>query len=137
MFVYLSIPLAVAARIGELSCRNIQASQRLRRWHIFVFQQFQFFHGPRPNRRQCQVYLVSQGLLTFSYLTESEASSEGIIYNYDGVSYFGVNYWSVQANRDSVRLQSKASYSEVLIIAEFDYAPGSYIPPSVALLTHV
>jgi hypothetical protein len=89
------------------------------------FNNFNFFTGADPTDGNVKYYIVPNKLLTFSYLSKSAATSEGIIYNYGGVSYFGVDYWDIEANRDSVRLQSKASYSEVLIIAQFDYAPGS------------
>jgi hypothetical protein len=47
------------------------------------------------------------------------------VYNWDGVSYIQANYWSNAPNgRPSVRLESTASYTEVLIIAEFNHVPG-------------
>ena len=65
-------------------------------------------------------------MLIVSYLSESAAMKEGLAYNYNGVSWIGANYWTTEANRDSVRIQSKATYNEVLIIASFSWVPGSY-----------
>ena len=64
-------------------------------------------------------------MLTVSYLSKSAATEEGLAYNSDGVSWVGVNYLTTEANRDSVRLQSKDTYNEVLIIASFSWVPGS------------
>lgn len=76
-------------------------------------------------------------MLTISYLSKSAAVNEGLAYNYDGVSWIGANYWTTEANRDSVRLQSKATYNEVLIIASFYWVPGSYSSSENYLLTFV
>ena len=76
-------------------------------------------------------------MLTVSYLSKSAATKEGLVYNDYGASWIGVNYWTTEANRDSVRLQSKATYNEVLIIASFDWVPGSYVPSKDYLLTFV
>jgi hypothetical protein len=54
---------------------------------------------------------------------------EWIAYNDGaGTSWFGANYYTYEPNRESIRLQSTDSYTNVLIIAELDYVPGSYYP---------
>ena len=63
-----------------------------------------------------------------SYVDYTTALNEGIIFNWNGASWFGVNAWSNQpSGRDSVRLQSNAAYSNVLVIADFQYVPDSYV----------
>ena len=76
-------------------------------------------------------------MLTVSYLSQSAATNEGLAYNSEGVSWFGANHRTTEANRDSIRLQSKATYTEVLIIADFEWVPGSYVPTKDYLLKFV
>jgi len=64
-------------------------------------------------------------VLTGSYVSQSTAASSGLIWNWNGASYFGVNSWTVEpSGRPSVRLQSIDTYSEVLIIVDFAHVPG-------------
>lgn len=66
-------------------------------------------------------------LLTVSFISYSDAASNSMAYIDDnGTSWFGPNSDSIQSNRESVRLQSKDTYNNVLIIAQFDSVPGSY-----------
>src|SRR5271156_4535741 len=58
-----------------------------------------FFTGPDPTDGFVKyVSLYLRMLTQFSYETESEASNEGILYNYEGASYFGANYWTQEPN---------------------------------------
>jgi hypothetical protein len=86
-----------------------------------------YFTGPDPTDGFVKyVSLYLKILTNISYESESAANNEGLTWNYDGASYFGANYWSDQPNgRDSVRLESKSTYNNVLIIAEFAWVPGS------------
>ena len=60
------------------------------------------------------------------FLSQSDATNSWLALNDQGVSWFGSNSWDVQPNRESVRLESKTSYNNVLVIAQFDWVPGSY-----------
>jgi len=53
-------------------------------------------------------------------------------YPASGASWFGPDYWTNGSSpRNSVRLTSTETFSNVLIIAEFDFVPGSYLFPSL------
>jgi hypothetical protein len=67
--------------------------------------------------------------VSFSYLSQTAATNEWLVWNSNGASYFGPNYWTQEPNgRDSVRLESKNTYNNVLVIAEFSWVPGSFVP---------
>jgi hypothetical protein len=86
-----------------------------------------YFTGADPTNGFVKyVSLYLRDANQFSYETESAANKEGIQYNYEGASYFGANYWTQEPNgRDSVRIESKSTYNNVLIIAGFAWVPGS------------
>jgi hypothetical protein len=78
------------------------------------FNNFKFYTGPDP----------TNGFV--NYLSQTDATNGWLAYNWNGVSYFGANSWDYAPNgRSSVRLESKTSFTEVLIIAQFNHVPGS------------
>jgi hypothetical protein len=63
-----------------------------------------------------------------SYVDQSTAASSGLISSSGGVAYMYSNSKDVQPNgRSSVRLESKDTYNEVLIIGDFTHIPAAYV----------
>jgi len=61
-----------------------------------------------------------------SYLDAYTAESYWQAYSDGWTSWLGPDFWSYASPRNSVRIESIETFSNVLIIAEFDYVPGSY-----------
>jgi hypothetical protein len=79
------------------------------------FNNFNFYTGADPN----------DGFV--DYLSASDALSAGLTFAWEGVSYILADSWDNAPNgRPSVRIESTASYTEVLIIAQFNHVPGRY-----------
>ena len=63
------------------------------------------------------------------FLDQGTASSAGLISEKDGVVYLAADSTNVApSGRKSVRLESKDTFNEVLIIAEFSHIPKAYFP---------
>lgn len=64
------------------------------------------------------------------YQSYAQASSSGLIWTSSGRSFFGANWWqNAPTGRKSLRLESKSSFTEVLIIADMYHVPGRSPPP--------
>jgi hypothetical protein len=79
-------------------------------------------------------------MVLFSYLPQDDADcryqpqSTAPVWTYQGASFVSANYWSTAPNgRPSSRIESKTSFTEVLIISEFNHVPGGFPPLKMSL----
>jgi hypothetical protein len=68
-------------------------------------------------------------IVNIRYVDQTTAASGGLISEKGGVVYLAPDSTNVApSGRKSVRLESKDSFNEVLIIADFSHIPKAYIP---------
>jgi hypothetical protein len=75
----------------------------------------------------CTLTVIQDGFV--NYVNQGQAQSQGLLKNQGTQVYIGVDTTSILnpngVGRNSVRLQSKKSYTHGLIIADFAHIPGS------------
>lgn len=77
-------------------------------------------------------------MINVRFVDQTTAASGGLISEKNGVVYLAPDSSNVApSGRQSVRLESKDSYNEVLIIADFSHLPQAYLSLYKSYLTAV
>jgi len=92
------------------------------------FDQFNFFSGSDPTHGFVEYipFFVSSDS---SYVDAATAQSCNMTFSNNGIAYVYPDFTNIApGGRKSVRLESKDSFTEVLIIADFTHIPQAYNP---------